>query len=311
MAYQAVGKIAIAVSNDLQTKEPKGTSVLIGNQANLSNLAVFMTFLETANTITEAYNQKMPIKLPDGERRPSSAFSASNLGPTVTGMAALLTLLKASTSTTNATFTAVDQAFISDLEADNATLRIVSTPYPTDLSRGSDLIAAEMAKVYAARTATAQALIKENSTKQGKDPYDPGAALKDVDAQLTALQSSLGGASGNSANNILIGAGLLAAVGAITPKTKDNDADYKCDAKYRILTFSNDVAGGGTRTNQIFLISFLFPWPLPSYNGGAVLSYTIRDQGGSFVAGGTLNHLYGYTKWGAPKADKGAFSNVR
>jgi hypothetical protein len=103
MAYQAVGKIAVAVSKDLQTKEPKGTPVLIANQANLSNLAAFMTFLETSNTITEAYNQKMPVTLPTGEMQPMAALGGAlggaDLGPTVSGMAALLALFKASTST--------------------------------------------------------------------------------------------------------------------------------------------------------------------------------------------------------------------
>ena len=127
---------------------------------------------------------------------------------------------------------------------------------------------------------------------------------------MAALQGSLIASSSSSTSNILFGAGMLYALGAIEPKTGSAPAVYFESATYRILTFANDVAGGGTRTNQIFLVSFLFPWPHPSFNGGAIVSYTLRGHDGKFIAAETLNHLYGYTKWNPPKAEKKSFSNL-
>jgi Skp family chaperone for outer membrane proteins len=62
------------------------------------------------------------------------------------------------------------------------------------------------------------------------------------------------------------------------------------------LQFTIDAAGGNTRTNSFFLLN-LFYTPKPSFNGGVVVTYELRNKENRFIAGDTLKVLYDYTKW--------------
>ncbi len=62
------------------------------------------------------------------------------------------------------------------------------------------------------------------------------------------------------------------------------------------LQFTIDAAGGNTRTNSFFLLN-LFYTPKPSFNGGVVVTYELRNEQNRFIAGDTLKVLYDYSKW--------------
>ncbi len=62
------------------------------------------------------------------------------------------------------------------------------------------------------------------------------------------------------------------------------------------LQFTIDAAGGNTRTNSFFLLN-LFYTPKPSFNGGIVVTYELRNEQNRFIAGDTLKVLYDYSKW--------------
>ena len=307
LAYRAITKIATQVDSTIGSH---GTGpVLLGNPANMSELGAFFTFKETADNLEQAYKRKEPApREVEGEFHPNAvlggALGGANLGATLEGLGAVANAIKASTSTTSSTFTPIDQAFIFDLEA-GTTTRIVSMPLAPDLKTGGELIADELSRVYKARKEAADALIKANPSKPGKDSYDPSPALKDLDSQFSALQSSLASSSASPASPVLQGAGLLAAVGVIQPAVGETTPAYADTAQYRVLSFASDAAGGGTRTNQIFLISYFLPWPHPSYNGGAVISFKLTDQNGAFLAGGTLDYLFDYTRPTGQKVTKG------
>ncbi|MFZ0480867.1 MAG: hypothetical protein WAL71_17130 [Terriglobales bacterium] len=65
------------------------------------------------------------------------------------------------------------------------------------------------------------------------------------------------------------------------------------------LQFTIDAAGGNTRTNSYFLLN-LFYTPKPSFNGGVVVTYELRNGQNQYIAGDTLKVLYDYAKW-SPK----------
>ena len=65
------------------------------------------------------------------------------------------------------------------------------------------------------------------------------------------------------------------------------------------LQFTIDAGGGNTRTNSFFLLN-LFYTPKPSFNGGVVVTYELRNKENAYIAGDTLKALYDYTKW-SPK----------
>jgi DNA invertase Pin-like site-specific DNA recombinase len=268
------------------------------------------------STLVDAYQSKKPVApAPPGIVHPDfleGAFGGTAFGPSVTAIAGLLSALKAQSTTTSATFTPVDEALIADIEnvAGNTT-RVVSFPFPGDLKTGTAAIAAYMRDVYAARGDAARAIVAAHPPKKAGDPlYDPSTDLKDLDTQLTALQSSLAASATSTTSDVVLGAGLLASLGAISKAPDQDSPRLTATPSYRILVFSNVAAGGGTRTNQSFFISFFAPLPHPSYNGGAVVSFSLRDQDGKLIAAHTYHYVYGYSKWNAPKSSKTGYSNV-
>ena len=121
--------------------------------------------------------------------------------------------------------------------------------------------------------------------------------------------------SSSGVPNVILGAGLLSALGELAPNLGSSPKgppappppnspqetpgpDYV--NSYHVLTVSDDAAGGGTRANTYFFINLFIPAPHPSYNGGAIVSYTLRDRDGVFEDAETLSFVFGYTKWNQP-----------
>jgi hypothetical protein len=100
---------------------------------------------------------------------------------------------------------------------------------------------------------------------------------------VTSFQTWQAGSDGNGSiilTDVLRGAALKKAIGDGIPA----------------LQFNIDAAGGNTRTNNYFLLN-LFYTPKPSFNGGVVVTYELRDPQNQFLVGDTLKVLYDYSKW--------------
>ena len=134
-------------------------------------------------------NAYQAVGPPPEERRPSlvpnieplaNIFLNPAFGPALSGIASVLTAMKAQTTMSNGTFSAVDQALYSDLEAAvrNA-VRLVITPFPNDLACGNTAIASLMGAVYTARGTAATHIITAHQ-QPGKPPYDPSSDLKKI-----------------------------------------------------------------------------------------------------------------------------------
>jgi hypothetical protein len=135
---------------------------------------------------------------------------------------------------------------------------------------------------------------------QKKDPVLQGkvdaatAQVKSLSATITAdasasaqlvssFQSWQAGTDGNGGiilSDAIRGRTLKEAIGTNVPA----------------LQLNIDAAGGNTRTNSYFLFN-LFYTPKPSFNGGVVVTYELRDGKNVFLTGDTLKALYDYSKW--------------
>lgn len=332
ISYEAINQLAGEIANRSKTAMPCGDTkpiperpceILLANAANVSALQSFLAFKAAGDALKDAYTQyaapKKPNTRPNFPTGELVGPAATLFAPLVSG---LLTALKGQTTQSSATFNPNDQALYADLEAaihDNcANQDLLVTAYPAMMADAyKNEVGNRIQAIFDERDKAIEALKKahENSgakkpdTKpkddaNGKDaegkkeeappPYDPlTAELKDIEAQFTDFQGIVTTPSSNSA--ILFGAALFNKLG-----------DH-----YGFLTVTDDIAGGGSRANQYFLINLFVPAPHVSYNGGAVVSYSLRRQDGTYGAAGTLRFIYGYSKWSEPplRGNKKSYSN--
>ena len=210
----------------------------------------------------------------------------------------------------------MDQALYSDLERayshlktnNSTTCNLITTAYPGQIKNAYEpMIFKRLNLIYDARTQALIALPTAASKAHASSPYDPtkDPLLQKADAQLASLQAAITDASASSGvPNVILGGALLWALGDRGGADQANS--------YHVLTVSDDAAGGGTRANIFFFINLFIPAAHPSYNGGAVASYTLRDQNGLFEDAQTLRFVFGYGKWKEPplrNQDNKGFAN--
>jgi hypothetical protein len=316
IAYEAVNELALEIANGIPanlcpaashaneaatTVAPKpaprpACQILLAIPANVNAITSFLGFKAAATLLKQQYEKFLLPK--------KGGLLAPLISPFISAGAGILSALKGQTTQTSATFSANDQALYSDLEAAIATngksQNLLVTAYPGELATAYDSdINTLIGSIMEARQKTVDKLNEahapdDNGSAAKKDQggpqsvaYDPLTSdLKDLEEQFSALQGIISNPNSNS--SILLGAALLRKLGTT----------------YGFLTVSDDVAGGGTRANQYFLINLFLPAPHPSYNGGAVVSYSLRNQDGDFEGAGTLRFVFGYTKWHEPRARK-------
>ena len=225
------------------------------------------------------------------------------VGTLVTAFSSLLSAVKAQTTTTNATFTPADQALESAVEA-GSNAKIVDVPLPAYYVTGNQVIDQLLKQVDDARAATVDKL---NSAHSSDPTYNISDDLKPLDTLQSNLQQALVTSPSGSASSLVYGAAILAEVGAISDGIQL--ADFKPKG-CSVLILSTDAAGGGTRTRQFLLLSFLVPWPNPSFNGGAIVSYSFKGQDGKTAKAGTYRYVSGYAKWKTPKNKDRQYSNL-
>lgn len=193
-----------------------------------------------------------------------------------------------------------------ELNAPTVHVYCLSRQKPLAVNVPDLLIEDEFTKVAKARAAAVARFQKQNDDRAkaeaaaATDPkekekilaaahkYNPSddPDLKPIETVFASFQSIL---AGTNAPSIIQGAVLTASL------TKP----------YDILTVTTAAAGGGDRANTYFLVNLLFPPLHHSYNGGAVVAFTIRHSDGSYGTGGTIRQVYGYEKWHQPKLHGG------
>jgi hypothetical protein len=295
LAYEAIGQIAKEIGSKIEcacTKDGCAHHVLLATPANMSAISAYQSFLAASSSLQIAYG-KPPVLAAD-VTPPANRLFATTIGtaaPVGLDAASALAALKGSTTYSGSSFAPADQALYSYLEKYANCL--VTMPYPGNYKDGNRAMTRELTKVIDAREnaiAAYKAKFKAAHPAPGDAAevakYDPTTSeLKGPEAAYNAFLGLLTGGSGNS---IAVGAALEAA----TTKT------------YQLLTVGDVAAGGNTRVITLFLLNLFIPGPHPSFNGGAVISYTLRDQDGLYNHGGTLRTIYDYTKWKAPKFEK-------
>ncbi len=288
IAYEALSQLSHQVNNEIGSTCQK-QNVLLATPANLTDISSYIAFKTAVAGLTKAYQDyKSSVSSPE------NVFHADDAVSTISGLASALVALKASSTQASSTFTQVDQALISDLQRDLrvSSCNLVASPSPGKIATVFEVLDAPMQALYKARqdAFAAAAAAKSSKAKATKDD-DKDPRLTSLDAQLATLEKSLTDTSGSSVlPNVLAGAALLAAL----QPNGNND-------KYDVLTLVTDAIGGGSLANQYFLVNLLFPSPRPSYNGGAVISYTLTNQDGGVLAANTLRFVFNYTKLHGPK----------
>ena len=308
--------------NRKNVRNPKACvtgKILLGTAANMASITAFEGFKAAAEALAASY-QHVPPFTPKGDEPHAilkEGIDPTTLGPLGSAAASLLTAAKAQTTVTGATFAPTDQAFYNDLESAIkrvSSLDLVATAYPRQFEKANSCVIQPLLRpIYEQRQHAILQLAASNRP-------DPVSDLKEQDAEMTVLQNVLNN-SGTAAvagslygpPSILLGAALLRQLGEPDISSDDKSCGQKNkEPKYSVLIVSDDIAGGGSRTNLFFLVNLFWPGPHPSYNGGAIVSYSLRDQDGNFQDAGTLRYIYGYTKWRQPplrkKSDPG-FAN--
>ncbi len=318
IAYEAIGEIAQQIAGDINCaivrcdpgKKPRPassdktvqkeqtTKVLLATPANMAAISAYQSFVAASQSLQTLYNAPMTSAAPKphiGAAQAGGTFTA--LASPVQDAASALASLKASTTQAGSSFAPADQALYSYLEKYCHSL--VTMPYPGNYADGNALLTKELQTVIDLRSQAILAYQKNyNSTHPNpadQEKYDPTTdELKGVEA---SYNSFIGLLTGANATSIAMGAALRDA-------TKDD---------YLVLTVSDVAAGGSTRANTYFLLNIFVPAPRPSFNGGAVVAYTLMDQKGHFKDANMYRLVYNYTKWAAPqlhKKDQG-FANFR
>jgi hypothetical protein len=310
IAHRMDGPCKVHIRANAESKRPSArvedlahcavSDVLLGTPTNMAAIGAYQAFKASAETLTLLYTEAAanPAEASSTPMDEATAAISESLAAAIPAISGALTALRGQTTQTGGSFSPVDQALYSDLEREIflTDRNLVVTAYPNDYEAAyTTWIGKPLNKIRDARAEAIKTLSKRRTNPRDPhyDPkYDPlNAELKGLEGQYTAVQTAITSSGANS--NILLGAALLAALGAT----------------YDVLIVANDAAGGGTRANQYFFLNLFIPAPHPSYNGGAIASYTLRSNDGEYKLAGTLRLVFGYTKWDQPplrnQADKG------
>jgi hypothetical protein len=290
IAYDAIDQLAIVIGSRIHEK-CGDKKVLLALPANLTGISTYGAFEAAAKNLQQQFAsfQRPEAAGAQPQFLGFQLLTLSDLTGLISTLSGVAGSAKASTSQTSATFTPVDQALYSNLERElGLRCELVTTAYPNQVLKAYDnAIAPEIAGIQEEQRgahARVNAMPEDNDAQKAAKTQAK-SDLQKLDTALTALQASVTDMSSSTVlPNVLLGAALANRLGP----------------NYWVLTLSDNAAGGGTRANQIFLLNLFLPAPHPSYNGGAVVSYSLRDQDGAFGSADTLRMVFGYTKWHQP-----------
>ncbi len=295
IAYEAIHDLAIEISSRVRPMCTAGKNqVLLALPPNVTAIGTYQAFEAAAESLAGQYQGVSTI---------NAMVVGAAPGPTdwISAIGGFIASAKTTTTMSSATFTPTDQALYADLErelhngcsaGDCTKARKISnsctlwaTVYPGQVAAayGAKIIPL-VQQITQQRGNALQRLAAANpQTPNYKAESDP--AIQKLDTQFAALQSAITDTSSSSGlPNVLLGAALTVTLGD----------------QYHVLSVTDDAAGGGSRANVYFLINLFIPAPHPSYNGGAVVSYSLHDDSGAYEDADTLRLVFGYGKWHEP-----------
>jgi hypothetical protein len=270
------GQIAdrVVASCKPQNAPPTCTNVLLTDPNSQSEIITANGFEISAKALADAYDSVEP------------AVAGAEAAPTLSDIAALLTAIKSSAVYSNQTFQPTTQSMITLLskELHGKGIALWTSAAPGNLDAG-------LANVRNVLNNIAEKRKEAYTRVQGQTDKDKKAAalaaLADVDKEFSAFRTSLTATSpdGTVLATIVKGETLRVSLG----KTG------------LLLTVSVDAAGGDTKVTHFFWRELFWPTPSPSYNGGAIVSFLLTDQGGAFVDADMFHFMYDFSKWKSPK----------
>lgn len=223
---------------------------------------------------------------------------------TLSDVASLLGAIKASATYTNQTFQPTNASMVNLLTASMLSRNIVphSSTSPGNLSAASTVVAVMMAAIDKARTDCRKTVAEQSKVDPDPNhtmsPADRDKAIKARDAKASADQEQLKAldtefaafrtllmsqtADGTLMATVMKGVALAGSLGN----------------SYWILSPSMDGGGGDTRTRHWFLIDLFYPTWDVSYNGGAIISYTLTDNAGNPIDAAMYRYMKDWARWG-------------
>jgi hypothetical protein len=250
-------------------------AVLLADPSAQFQIAAYKSFKSSAAALTKAYNT--------GGGGGGGAASAEAFADVSSSIASLLGAIKNTATYSNQNFQPTTQSMTNllSLALKNKNYALRTVALPGDIEAASDKVQDALNEISRARAGA----IDATRTK--------------LDPEFTALRTALVAATpdGTLLASIIKGRALLTSL-----KGEGNEDDRTIG--FCILTVSVDAAGGDTRTTHWFLQELVMPTPRPSYNGGAVVSFTLTDKTGTLLAGDMFHYMYGFSKWSNPKVPK-------
>lgn len=231
----------------------------------------------------------------------TGAAAASPLSLTyLSGISAAVSAAKNGITYTSSSVQPTTQAFTTELAKDlcargidlYTSMSAVNPPEPNQVVVDIDALWSINAEIQSHALASMPTVHNDAYKAQIRALVSDIAARAAIAAQLmSAFQTWL--LSGDSAGNIIL-----------TDVIHGYTLNHYIGDGIPSLQVTIDAAGGNTRTNSFFLLN-LFYTPRPSFNGGAIVTYELRDKENAYIAGDTLKALYGYSKWKAQTFDMG------
>ena len=288
---------------------PKGESVscacktnrqlLIQDSSTLTLQTAASSFTITSDHLAKAYTEVCVSPAP---------FSPA-LAPLPTGLAGsdianLLGAIKSSATVTNQTFQPTSASLVNLFTASLTNRKIIphSSANPGNLGDATVEVSKALASIDKART-DCRAIIAQ----QSKADPDPGGKLpaaerdkliKARDAKAAADQDQLKALDTEYAAFRTLLMSQTADGTMMATVIKGTALKRALAGSYWIFAPSFDGGGGDTRTRHWFLIDLIYPTWDVSYNGGAIISYTLTDSSGNPTDAAMYRYMKDWTRWG-------------
>jgi hypothetical protein len=275
IAYDAVSVLADQIVADTKAKIKSQTGagctattkgLFLADSAAQSQMSAFFSFKTSVAALTQGYQSLGP-----GGSGPL-AVAPTDWISTVTSF---LSALRNTATYSGQTFTPDDTVLATLLASKFAPdYQLASAQHPGNINQAAVDISELLKKLTEARSHVPAA--------QQTDLF------KSLDQQWNSLQTSLAGTDSNGNNvltSVINGQALVSSLGNCYPQ----------------LTAKTIAAGGSIRTNHNFWVELFYTTPKPSYNGGAIVAYSVYAGDNSYLTGSTIRYIYDYSIWSPSK----------
>jgi hypothetical protein len=276
LADQA-GQIADRVAAICKPKDASAEckSVLLMDPNSQSEIVTAKGFEASAKALAQAYDSIEPV-----------GAHAEALSDFLSAAGTLLTAIRSSATYSNQTFQPTAQSMTTLLtKALNAKgIALWTSGAPGNLDAGLEIVKTNLNGIAQKKN---EAYTRARSETDEKKKAAALAALGDIDKEFSSFRTALTATSPD-------GTVLATIVKGETLRVSLGGTGF-------LLTVSVDAAGGDTKVTHFFWQELFWPTPSPSYNGGAVVSFLLTDQAGTYKDADMFHGMYRFSKWKCPK----------